>query len=411
MTSLDPVRANMRDTFVACRAGTLDLFAQIDDSEFREQPHPWFSPVGWHLGHIAYTEGLWLLKTLGGVSLPRPDLEPVFDVKCRRNKAERCNLPPVAEVLGYLGQVRDRVFARLAAADLDQELRLWHFILQHESQHSETVAFLHQLQNGPNGIEHRSDASGLDGEDLIAIPTGSVTIGSDRIDALDNERPSHRREIDGFRISRFPVTQSAFQAFMDAGGYETERWWTAEGWTWRTTNGIDRPLYWRDGASDHPVSGVSAHEAEAWCRFRGVRLPTEFEWEKAAGWDPATDTRHPYPWGETPPDGRRCNHDRLAAGTSPVTAHRAGRSPTGVMDMLGNVWEWTSSNFSPYEGFQSFPYEGYSAAYFDGNHRVLRGGSWATRPWMMRTTVRNWYTPDVRQILAGFRYAKDGLEG
>ena len=407
MTSPEAGWAGMRTALEACRAGTLALFEDMDEGEFSSQAHPAFSPAGWHLGHIAYTEGLWLLAKTGHRPIPRPEYGALFDVNARKNKAKRCALPPVADVDGYLKEVRGAVLDRLAEVDFERDERLWHFILQHEAQHSETVAFLRCLARGrAPAIDEGVPAATAEG--MVCVPGGPVDIGSDAADAMDNESPRHRRDVPDFRISRYPVTQGQFREFVEAGGYRERRWWSNEGWAWREAEGIERPLYWQDECDMHPVAGVSAHEADAWCRFYGVRLPTEFEWEKAAVWDPESGEGRSYPWGETPPGREFCNHDRLPGGTTPIGLYPANRSPCGAFDMLGNVWEWTSSAFAPYEGFTVYPYEGYSAAYFDGRHRVLRGGSWATRPWVMRASVRNWYTPVTRQILAGFRYAADG---
>lgn len=390
--SLPERREALRAAFARCRAGTLQQFEDIGEADFRRQPHPGFSPVGWHLGHIAYTEALWLLAEAGGEPLPFPELEPVFHVD-GLPKAERGNLPSVDEVRDYAGAVRERLWRRLETADLDREERLWCFILQHESQHSETIAFLRQYERGCAPCRPEMRPGDFDSEAMVPVPAGPVSVGAGGPWALDNERPRHVIEIGDFRIGRYPVTQAQFRRFIDAGGYRERRWWSAEGWAWRKAERVEAPLYWRPGAEDHPVCGVSWYEAEAYCRYAGARQPTEFEWEKAAAGA-----------------GLDCNHDQTSGGTTPVWAHPAGESMVGARDMLGNVWEWTGSAFTGYPGFAWFPYEGYSRAWFDGRHRVLRGASWASRPWVVRATMRNWYTPDTRQILAGFRIARDGLE-
>jgi formylglycine-generating enzyme required for sulfatase activity len=156
---------------------------------------------------------------------------------------------------------------------------------------------------------------------------------------------------------------------------------------------------------------VSCYEAEAYARFVGKRLPTEAEWEKAASWHPQTQQRQTYPWGEAFPSAEQCNHDHLQGQTTAIDAYPSGQSAYGCYDMLGNVWEWTASWFDGYDGFEFYPYRGYSQVYFDGQHRVLRGGSWVTRPWGLRSAFRNWYAPGTRQILAGFRCAQDAEPG
>lgn len=242
---------------------------------------------------------------------------------------------------------------------------------------------------------------------MIEIPAGAFEMGSDAIEALDNERSRHYRHLQTYWIDPYPVTCGQYREFIAAGGYDNPKWWSLEGWEWLQANAVKQPLYWIDNPAldNHPVYGVSWYEADAYSRFVGKRLPTEAEWEKAASWDAANATKRLYPWGEEKPTFQ-CNHDILIGGTTPVNAYPEGVSFYGCYDMLGNVWEWTCSWFEGYEGFQFYPYPGYSQIYFDGKHRVLKGGSWATYPWVLRCSFRNWYHPGVRQILAGFRCVK-----
>jgi iron(II)-dependent oxidoreductase len=157
----------------------------------------------------------------------------------------------------------------------------------------------------------------------------------------------------------------------------------------------------------HPVCHVCYYEAEAFARFAGKRLPTEFEWEAAASWDPETGTKRWFPWGEEPASKDLANVDQLMFGTAPVGSYPENLSPIGCYGMIGDVWEWTSSDFQPYPGFESFPYKEYSEAFFGSDYKVLRGGSWATRPGAIRNTFRNWDYPIRRQIFSGFRCARD----
>jgi iron(II)-dependent oxidoreductase len=300
---------------------------------------------------------------------------------------------------------------------------------------------------------------------MVQVAAGYFEQGSDAIAAFDNERSSHQVYVDTFWIDRYPVTRQQFQVFMDAGGYKNKNWWSAAGWQWLQSlaEPIDRPLYWQawQVSENDPVCGVSWYEADAYARFTGKRLPTESEWEKAASWRSSmnkssannghghaqTGYKLIYPWSKTPEMGLginsssgsgfasdngnngklnpanmtasarlseinqiqnitedcNCNSDRYA--TTPVDAYPHSVSPYGCYDMLGNVWEWTATSFYPYPGFASFPYQGYSGAYFDRQHFVLKGGSWASRPWLLRSSTRNWYYASVREIWAGFRCA------
>jgi ergothioneine biosynthesis protein EgtB len=404
-------RAALEAAFAHCRAGTYALFADLDEDEFRRQPHPDFSPAGWHLGHIAYTEAVWLVCHCAGEFLPAPQWKETFDVNGLPKHERADNLPAKATVVGYAEEIRERTLEYLATAPLAEEERVWRFVLQHEAQHGETITFLRNLMGDTPvvGAGGAGDAALSPEIEFVGVPAGKCSIGSDGLDALDNERPRHQAEVPGFSISRHPVTQGQFARFIEAGGYGDRRYWSKTGWRWREQTGVTRPLYWRSGTPSHPVCGVNAHEAEAFCRFTGARLPSEAEWEKAASWDPGTASASAFPWGHTLPGPGLANCDRARRGTTPVDRHPAASSHYGAQDMMGNVWEWTSSVFAPYRGFEAWPYEGYSKLYFDGRHRVLRGGSWASRPWAMRASFRNWYVPETRQILAGFRLVRDGL--
>lgn len=382
-----------------CRSGTLRLFESVDDATFRRQAHPDFSPIGWHLGHIAYTEALWLLEHGAGLPTQFPHYRRLFAAD-GLPKHDRVYLPVLEEVQQYLNSVRDRVFDYLEQAPIEAQERLWRWLLQHESQHGETIAIVLALQNHYPTIAPEPSPSHPVTNEMVRIPAGEFLCGSDAIDALDNERPTHPVWLDTYWIDRTPVTCEQYQIFMESGGYQDSRWWSAEGWQWLQTAGVTQPLYWREAWKQHPVCGVSGYEAEAYARFVGKQLPTEAEWEKAALWNPNSLSH------ANSPDRAEAilecgNHNYLVGRTTPVGYYPA--SASGCYDLLGNVWEWTETWFRPYPGFQAYPYRGYSQAYFDDRHRVLRGGSWATCAWALRPTFRNWYHPHVREIFAGFR--------
>ncbi|MEG4327894.1 ergothioneine biosynthesis protein EgtB [Microcoleus sp. herbarium5] len=411
-----------------CRRGTFKLFADIDYDTFCRQAHPDFSPVGWHLGHIAYTEDLWLLQRCAGLEPVFPQYHQLFAADILPKK-QRVFLPALPEVELYLDAVRKKVLDYLEVAPIDEQERLWRFIIQHESQHCETVAFVLQMQRKKEEgrgkkEEGRGNEEGrlitnyrlpitdyqlqITDSQAIEIPGGEFYLGSDAAEALDNERSRHLCYLEAYSIDRYPVTCRQYRDFMESGGYQNPDWWSADGWKWLQSAKVDRPLYWSENPAfnNHPVCGVSWYEAEAYCNFIGKRLPSEAEWEKAASWDTTNQTYRIYPWGEEQPNGSLCNHGNNIANTSPVDAFPKGASAIGCCDMLGNVWEWTASTFDAYPGFESYPYRGYSQVYFDGEHRVLKGGSWATFPQALRSSFRNWYYPGVRQIIAGFRCAK-----
>jgi iron(II)-dependent oxidoreductase len=395
------------------------------------------SPLLWDLGHIAHFEELWLTRNLDGPVefVEMPGLFNPFEHP--RSERGRLRLPTIAECRQVMDEIRSRVLARLSAADWDSANPLlrdgyvYRMVLQHEYQHNETMLQTLQLKRGrPYSPAARFDAppAGDAAEPagqgaMVRFPGGTVEIGTDdRSAAYDNERPRHTTELAPFWIDRYPVTNADFIAFIAAGGYSTPDFWSDTGWDWVTRTGASAPLYWirEDGGwhtrsmdqagpvhPSHPVCHVCYYEAEAYARFAGKRLPTEFEWEAAASWDASSRTKLSYPWGEQPPSELRANVDQLSFGTRPVGSYQQNVSPLGCYGMIGDVWEWTSSDFLPYPGFQSFPYPEYSEAFFGGEYKVLRGGSWATRPGAIRNTFRNWDYPIRRQIFSGLRCARD----
>ncbi|MEO1350310.1 MAG: SUMF1/EgtB/PvdO family nonheme iron enzyme [Cyanobacteria bacterium J06635_15] len=394
-----------------CRQGTLALVDGLGEIPLRQQAHPDFSPIGWHLGHIAFTESLWIVEHLAQQPCPFPQYRKLFAAD-GLPKAERQNLPGLEEIQTFLAAVRHRVEAYLADAPVEKQLRLWRWLLQHESQHGETITLimaLHQIQGQtvplrpPKVVQHRQVPTG----GMVHVPAGEFWLGDDSLEAIDNERPGHVIDLDDFWIDRLPVTCRQYRHFIEAGGYHNAQWWSPQGWRWQQAADVQQPLYWsEDGAFEHhPVSGVSWYEADAYARFVGKRLPTETEWEKAAAWHPDQGKQR-YPWGHEWPTIQHCNHNHHIGYTTPVGAFDQNISPVGCYDLLGNVWEWTDSWFDGYSGFDAFPYRGYSQVYFDRAHRVLRGGSWASRPWALRNSFRNWYHPHVRELFMGFRCAQ-----
>jgi iron(II)-dependent oxidoreductase len=260
------------------------------------------------------------------------------------------------------------------------------------------------------------------GLEMVEVPAGECIVGAPPDGfAYDNERPRHRTDIRRYLIGMTPITNATYLHFAEGGGYERREWWSAEGWAWKEEYDITRPAGWTaDRGSEwrlgrlepldphRPVVHVSWFEADAFARAHGARLPTEFEWEKAATWDQERALSLPYPWGSEPPvPGVHANVDQLGRGTAPAGAYPAGSSPSGCLGMVGDVWEWTSSVFDGYDGFAPYPYREYSQPFFRAGYRVLRGGSWATRPRVATPTFRNWDHPERRQIFSGLRIVRD----
>jgi gamma-glutamyl hercynylcysteine S-oxide synthase len=341
-----------RDPLVsALRSARRFLLAGLPPEEvWNEQPTEAYSPIGWHVGHVASIQSRWLLPG-----------EPLrfgqfFDPTATA-KEIRAALPSTQQLRGYLDDILIRVTEGLRRGRLPAILGLPDTFLvlhvaQHEMQHAEHVRVVHalvekRLHTMPRPLALRSSAR-------IEHPGGEVEIGcADAAIAYDNERPRHKLTLEPFWIDRAPVTVREYGEFVKRGGYEKRVFWTDDGWMYREK--IRAPLRFEEQAPDAPVTCLSWFEADAYARFRGARLPSEAEWETAAG------------------------------------------EPCGV-------WEWTSSWFLPYPGFRAYPYDGYSTPWFQ-THRVLRGGSWATSPDLLRPSLRNWYEPHFREIPSGFRCA------
>jgi iron(II)-dependent oxidoreductase len=367
------------------RERTLELIAELDDEQLNRVYSPLLSPLAWDLGHIANFEELWLVQTVGGREPLHGELGRFYDAieNPRRTRGE---LPILrdAELRSYLADVRERALEVLDEIEIGPDAEspllrdgfVYEMLIAHEQQHNETMLQLLQMVDGyeVRGVGHLSPGQ-APGQlarrfeyppvremphtpDMVVVPRGSYEVGAPpRGFAYDNERPRHTVELEAFEIDRTPVANAAYIAYMEDTGAEPPMYWERDSEGWRlTTTGRRVPV-----DPSHPVLHVSWHEADAFARWAGKRLPTEYEWEAA--------------------------HDELAA--------------------VGQVWEWTSSNFLAYPGFEPFPYREYSQAFFGDTYKVLRGGSWATARNVMRPSFRNWDLPERRQIFAGIRCAKD----
>jgi gamma-glutamyl hercynylcysteine S-oxide synthase len=409
-----PLCQTLQQAFLEARAATLSLFEGVTPAQFCQQVHPEFSPVGWHLGHIGYTEGRWILEHAAGREPEFPQYDRLFAAD-GLEKGDRIHLPNFETLCAYLSQIREQVLFYLQVAPILEQERLWWWLLQHEAQHAETITLILKLQRrqlwSGQFMAQPAPCSRLSLPDLdremIKISAGAFEQGNDSLLSLDNEQPAVWVTLPDYWIDRYPVTQGQYQRFITADGYQQRQWWSAAGWAWLQENPVAQPLYWQSSPQDHPVCGVSWYEAEAYAQFVGKRLPTEAEWEKAASWHPSLQKRQTYPWGEAAPMGYHCNSNHQVGQSTPVYQYPQGQSAYGCHDLLGNIWEWTQSWFHAYPGFKSYPYSGYSTPYFDHQHRVLKGGSWATRNLALRSCFRNWYLPGCREIFAGFRCVSD----
>ncbi|MDJ0462438.1 ergothioneine biosynthesis protein EgtB [Streptomyces sp. H27-C3] len=430
----DALRARAVEALLAARERTAVLTSCVDDGELAAQHSPLMSPLVWDLAHIGNQEELWLLRNVAGREPMHPEIDSVYDA-FEHPRAARPSLPLLApsDARRYASDVRGRVLDVLERTPLEGSPLLdagfaFGMVAQHEQQHDETMLITHQLRRGPVALTAPPPPGPADGTTAgkpteVLIPGGPFTMGTSTEPwALDNERPAHHRFVPAFLMDTTPVSNGAYLHFIEDGGYTDGRWWTDEGWAQVRTNRLAAPLFWhREGRQwlrrrfgvvepvpeDEPVMHVSWYEADAYAKWAGRRLPSEDEWEKAARYDPVSGRSLRYPWGDADPTPRRANLGQHHLQPAPVGAYADGESPLGVRQLMGDVWEWTSSDFLPYPGFTAFPYPEYSEVFFGSAHKVLRGGSFAVDTVACRGTFRNWDLPMRRQIFSGFRTARD----
>jgi iron(II)-dependent oxidoreductase len=426
------------------RERTRLLTDSVDTGDLVRQHSPLMSPLVWDLAHIGNQEELWILRNVGGREPMHPEIDPIYDA-FEHPRAERPKLPllPPDEARRYVHEVRGRVmdllgtprFTQWGQRGLSENGYAFGMIAQHEQQHDETMLITHQLRIGEPVLastpppQAPADAWSLPSE--VLIPGGPFTMGtSTEAWALDNERPAHEVDVAAFYLDTTPVTNAAYAAFIADGGYDRREWWSEAGWAHRQNADLRAPMHWtrdaptgaRDGSGpwlrrrfgvvepcppDEPVVHVCYYEAEAYAAWAGRRLPTEAEWEKAARHDPASGRSRRYPWGDGNPEPQHANLGQHYLQPSPAGSYPEGAAPSGARQLIGDVWEWTSSDFGPYPGFTAWPYKEYSEVFFGPEYKVLRGGSFAVDPVACRGTFRNWDYPIRRQIFSGFRTARD----
>jgi gamma-glutamyl hercynylcysteine S-oxide synthase len=423
------------------RERTLALFDLAREEDLQQSPGFGFRPIIWHLAHIGVFEAYWLLQRLRGEEALDERYQRIFDPISTPREESR-SLPPRREMEAYLARVRARVLEQLADTRLDEDdplvrdAYIFRLVLEHEQQHQETLAYLFQLlspakKTRPAGIRtlegcaprHPLTTLPAPTREMASIAEGDFLLGATGAGfAYDNELPPHTVHVPAFKLDKLLTTNEEYAHFIGEGGYRRRQWWSDEGWAWRERENLNAPLYWtqQNGGwrvqrmfdegwlePEHPVTGVSWHEAEAYARFMNKRLPTEAEWEKAAVGSASNGEKRRFSWGDEEPRPALCNFNYHFWGTTPVGSFPAGASDCGCLDMSGNVWEWTSSPFMGYPNFKAFPYPEYSQEWFDRDHRVLKGGSWATQASTLRISFRNFFRRHFRIAFAGIRCAAD----
>lgn len=422
------------------RERTLAVLDELDDVHLELPPYlPTLNPFRWEVGHVAWFHDYFVIQQ--GMNLETTDVDArnIYDSAAVGHERRWRQEPvPRTQLREYSNAVCDRIIEVLASAEPTPELRdLVLLAVFHSDMHSEAFCYMRQALGlpAPSAAAESTDstvsADSADSAELgemtkdgdVAIPGGEFRLGAKDADAFafDNELGAHVVELPPFEIARLPVSQAELAAFADAGGYQAEALWSPVGWRWRQALSVEQPCYWRrDGGGgwvrrsfdvwrpvepELPATHLSWYEADAWCRWAGRRLPTEAEWEAAASGMAGQDSfagHRKHPWGEALPSTELANLDGRVLGCVPRSAHPAGDTPDGCRQLYGNVWEWTASTFEPYPGFKPGSYAEYSEPWF-GARKVLRGGCWATRSRMLRNSLRNFFTPDRRDIYAGLR--------
>jgi iron(II)-dependent oxidoreductase len=420
------------------RQRTLEVVADLSDEQLLGPQLRIVNPLLWEIGHVTWFQEKWALRHAGGQAPIRSDGDSLYDSAAVAHDTRwTIPLPSRADTLAYMTAVRDRVLERIEQGKLTEQERYFITLgVLHEDMHTEAFTYTRQTHGWrapvfPGLEQATSGATGpLSGD--VEVPGGRFLLGGLREEpfVFDNEKWAHPVDVRPFAIARAAVTQSEFAEFVEAKGYSRREFWSEPGLAWRESARAEHPVYWKREAAgrwlrrnfDHwaplephrPVLHVNWWEAEAYCNWAGRRLPTEAEWEAAASAEPGesgkqlSDRKRRFPWGDDAPGPERANLGWRAMGAVDVSALPSGDSAFGCRQMIGNVWEWTASDFGPYPGFEVDPYREYSQPWF-GTHKVLRGGAWPTQPRLLRNTWRNFYTPDRRDVWAGFRTCRRNI--
>ena len=421
-----PATADLIAMLANGRARTLELVAGLAHEQLLGPKLRIVNPLLWEIGHLAWFHEHFILRHLDEAPPLRADADALYDSSAVHHDTRwDLPLPSLEATLTYMAEVEAALAARLAGREPTADERyLYRLTTFHEDMHGEAFTYSRQSLGWPTPVfAAAASAAGAPVAGAwpgdVDVPGGRFRLGAapDNGFAFDNEKWAHEVEVAPFRIARAPVTNEAFAAFVADGGYGRRGWWSEAGWAWREDAGAGHPLYWRDEgggrfaerrfdqvrplAPHQPIMNVNWHEASAWCRWAGRRLPNEAEWEFAAAATPNGGKRD-LPWGAAPFVLQHANLDGRRLGPVDVAACAEGDSAWGCRQMIGNVWEWTASDFLPYPGFSPDIYADYSVPAF-GRAKVLRGGAWITRSRMINSRYRNYFSPERRDIYAGFR--------
>jgi gamma-glutamyl hercynylcysteine S-oxide synthase len=404
---------------------TLELIVDLDEDQLIGPQLPTVNPLLWEIAHLAWFQEKFVLRQACGRDPILPYGDALYDSGAVPHDTRwRLALPSLKETKDYMRTVAERVIDELTRPGVtDVVQHFTRYTIHHYDVHTEALTYTRQTLGyrppvfaGLSGTWAGEDQERAPVSGDVSVAGGEFLLGAVRSDPFvyDNEKWGHRIEVAPFSIARTATTQAEFAAFVEAGGYRDTRVW-ADGGAWAQTTGAEHPAYWRGGPGgwqrrhfdtwldlepDLPVCHVSWREADAYCRWAGRRLPSEAEWEFAA--TGGACPKPVYPWGDAEPGIAQAATDWRSTGPAPVSECAAGDSPVGCRQMIGNVWEWTASDFAAYPNFERDAYWENSEQFF-GSRKVLRGGAWATRARFLRSTMRNYFTPDRRDVLAGLR--------
>lgn len=443
-----------RDTLLLALDNTQERMRALIDTLGEERLnvpyHPGVNPPVWEAGHCAFFYETFVRKPLDGVGSYDAAMDEIWD-SFHLDHEDRWNpelFPSMADTLAYADAIYRAIRQRIEEKPLTDEAHyLTKYAIFHQNMHIESMIWCRQTEGYPAppgarlALQEAPDAD-PDATGDALIPAGRYRIGmpKDSPDyarhdfAFDNEKPGFEVDVPAFRISRSLVSNGEFRRFVEDGGYQRRELWSQGGRKWldserdlafgtaesprvgtqthpyywhRTPNGWEERHFdqWRPLPEDFPVKHITYWEAEAYCRWAGRRLPTEIEWEVAALGNRPGEPFRRYPWGDEM-DPTRVDMDGIGLASQPVTALPQGESPFGCRQMQGTLWEWTSDQFLPYDGFSVDMYVFMSTLQF-GSHKVTRGGSCATSSRLIRGTYRQAYMPDRSDAFVGFRTCAD----
>jgi len=422
---------SLLDQFDTTRERTLELVQTLEKDDFVVQTAYYMSPPKWHIGHVSWLYEVVMSKTNPNYQFYSKEFSEYlnsyyqqFGTPLDKGKRGLVSRPTVDQVLEYFEIVNTRVREFISSGIDETAKYLLTMAFHHECQHQELLTYdlQHLLADVYKPVKKipRPQATPVE-QRSIPIKGGAYTMGYNGTDySYDIELPEHKVYLNDYKIDTFPITNGQYLKFIEDGGYENFKFWLSDGWDKVKENDWKAPMYWikedewyvqdfigkRKINPNEPVCHVSFYEAAAYCKWAGKRLPTEAEWEKACCWDEQNQIKTIFPWGNDEPKEDQANllESHLWAQTE-IGSFPAGKSPSGCHQMIGDVWEWTASEFVGYPGFKS-GFDEYNDKWFT-NQKVLRGGSFGTPRMSIRGSYRNFFRLDERWLFCGFRCAED----